>query len=182
MPVSETYIPTNPGNRFLGSWIGIAIVMLAMLAITWAIFSQARVSLLQNDVLELRQENARLRENATATVYTFTTTSITPPNMRGTVYLSTSGSGIIGVRNLPPTGDDHTFRIWLISDNVDASGSGSLFITPTGEGFALLPADSSGYASIAISLEPDNGGNVAGSYLLVVDVHPARGFQHTPLL
>ncbi len=159
----------------------IAIAALLVMATGWAVINQARVSSLQADVEQLRQDIALLRQNATATAYTFEPTDIAPPNLRGSVYIATSGSGVVTLSNLPPTGDDHSFQVWLLDKDGTGSPAGKVFLTPTGEGFALIPADSSGYTQIAISLEPDGASSTPGSYLLVVDVNPARGDQSLPV-
>ena len=174
-------LPHVPGLPRLAS-VTLVFGLIAVLAIGWATFNQVRVSSLQDDVQQLQQDNAILRTNANATAYTFAATDITPPNMRGMVYIGTAGSGVVAISNLPPAGDDHSFQVWLVNNDDSATAAGALFVTPTGEGFALIPADSRGYTRIAISLEPDAAsGATAGGYLLIVDVNAARGAHTLPV-
>ena len=166
----------NDGGLSRPAYSAIVLGLVAILAIGWAAVTQVRMSSLEDEVQHVHQDNAELRANANANAYTFAPTEITPPNMRGMVFIGTAGSGVVAVSNLPPAGDGHSFQLWLVNDDDSATAAGALFVTATGEGFALIPADSSGYMRIAISLEPDEGrGVTAGGYLLVVDVNAARG-------
>jgi hypothetical protein len=103
-------------------------------------------------------------------------TDIAPANVQGVAYVGTSGSGVVVINNLPPAGDNEVYQLWLLGDtNESAIAAGTLLTNQQGQGFALLPADASGYSRIAISLEPQGSEQPSGAFLLVAEVNPARG-------
>ena len=167
-------INATPGN------IAIACGILALLALVWAVVNQVRVSELQSDVDSLREDNAILRENANATAYEFVKTDSAPNNLAGVAYVGTTRSGVVMITNLPPAGDNEVYQVWLVNPDDSAIAAGSLFVADNGQGFALIPADVTGYDRIAISLEPNGGSDQpAGGYLLVAEVPAIRGQQPT---
>lgn len=162
--------------------IAIACGMLALITMTWAIVNHTRISALDAEMQSLRDDVAILRENANATAYTFTATNIAPSNVQGVAYIGTSGSGAVVISNLPPAGDNEVYQLWLLGEtNEGAIAAGTLLTNQQGQGFALLPADASGYSRIAISLEPAGSDSPSGAFLLIAEVNPARGIYPAPL-
>jgi hypothetical protein len=169
-------ISASPGSLTL------ACAMLALIALTWAVINQVRISDLHADLDSLRADNAILRENANATAYLFVPSDIAPNNLNGVAYLGTSGSGAVVISNLPPAGDNEVYRVWLVNPDDSATAAGSLFLADNGQGFALIPADASGYNRIAISLEPNgDSATPSGDFLLVAEVPAVRGEQPQPI-
>ncbi len=160
----------------LSTTITLACIALALITSIWAVINHNRVDSLQGEVHDLRAQNATLRENANSTAYPFVATDTAPPNLQGVAYIGTSGSGAVAISNLPPAGDNEVYQLWLLGDTDDsAMAAGTLLVNAQGQGFALLPADASGYSRIAISLEPQGSEQPSGAFLLLAEVNPARG-------
>lgn len=169
-------ISATPGT------MAIACGILAVIAIIWAVVNQTLIADLQSDINGLREDNTILRENANSTAYVFERTEISPASIGGVAYIGTSGSGVVAVSNLPPAGDDEVFQLWLINPDDSVSGAGTLLVADNNQGFALIPADATGYDRIAVSLEPNGGSNTpSGGYLLVAEVNAGRGWQPQPM-
>ena len=156
--------------------VALAGLVLALITTIWAVVNHNRISSVNTEADDLRAQVATLRENANATAFPFVATDIAPPNLQGVAYIGTSGSGVVAISNLPPAGENEVYQLWLLGESDDnAVAAGSLLTSPQGQGFALLPADASGYSRIAISLEPQGSVEPSGAFLLVAEVNPARG-------
>lgn len=156
--------------------VAIACLVLALMTTIWAVLNHNRTSGLEDEVTDLRAQVSTLRENANATAFPFVATDIAPANLQGVAYIGTSGSGAVVISNLPPAGDNEVYQLWLLGESDDgAVAAGTLLTNQQGQGFALLPADASGYSRIAISLEPKGSKEPSGAFLLVAEVNPARG-------
>lgn len=162
--------------------IAIACGVLAIIAVVWAVVNQIRIADLEGEANELREDNAILRENANATRYLFEPADTAPADLNGVAYLGATGSGVVVVSNLLPAGDNEVYQVWLINPEGSATSAGTLFTTDNGQGFALIPADATGYSSIGISLEPNGGTDTpSGGYLLTAEVNAGRGWQPQPM-
>lgn len=160
----------------LPATVALACIGLALITTIWAVVNHNRINSLSTEADNLRDQIATLRENANATAYTFVPTDIAPANVQGVAYVGTSGSGAVAINNLPPAGDSEVYQLWLLGDTNDSAiAAGTLLINQQGQGFALLPANASGYSRIAISLEPQGSEEPSGAFLLVAEVNPARG-------
>lgn len=157
--------------------IAVICVVLAIMTSIWAIVNHNRVASLEDEAQDLRQDISVLRENANSTAYVFEATDIAPPNLQGVAFIRTSGSGAVAISNLPPAGDNDVYQLWLVNADDSATSAGALITNENGQGFALIPADSSGYTRIAISLEQAGATQPSGEFLLTTEVNPARGIQ-----
>lgn len=147
----------------------IALGVLAVITSVWAVISHNEAETLEREVLELRA-------NANASMYVMDPTDSAPTATQGQVFISLSGSGVVMVSNLPQPGDNEEFRLWYLQDNDDtAMAGGSLTVSETGQGFALIPADTTNYSRIAVSLEPSGSEVPGGSFLLIGEVRSGRG-------
>lgn len=175
---------TPTGNSLpLPKMIAIGCGLLALVTSLWGLVNHNRMTSLEAEVTTLRDDIAILRENATASVYPFTATEIAPPDLQGVVYIGISGSGAVIISNLPPAGDNEVYQMWLLGETDDnAVAAGTLWTNPQGQGFALIPADSSGYARIAVSLEPQGSDEPSGAFLLIASVNEARGVYPGPVV
>lgn len=129
-----------------------------------------------NEIASLQTQNAQLREHANATLYVMEPSSLAPAALRGEVYLSISRSGVIALSGLPSPGSNEVYMVWLIHDSdATLTAAGTISTNDTGQGFALLPADSAPYNRIAVSLETEGTTVPEGGYLLETEVLPGRG-------
>lgn len=161
----------------LSTLLVIALGVVAVLTSGWAVVLQNRVESLEQHVNQLEDANATLRANANATMYTLERTDIAPPQLAGQVYLNPTGSGVVVVSNLPLPGDNEAYHVWFESeDGASVTRGGALYVSSTGQGFALIPADTMGYARIGISLDSeDANSDTPGAFLLVAEVPTGRG-------
>lgn len=160
----------------LPATVATACLVLAIITTIWAVVNHNRISDIEDEVNDLRAQISTLRENANATAFAFVATDIAPANLQGVAYIGTSGSGAVAISNLPPAGDSEVYQLWLLGESDEgAVAAGTLLTNQQGQGFALLPADASGYSRIAISLEPNGSNEPSGAFLLIAEVNPARG-------
>lgn len=129
-----------------------------------------------DEIASLQADNTQLRERANATLYTMEPSDLAPTALRGEVFLTVSRSGVIALSGLPAPGGNEVYMVWLINDaDGTATAAGTISRNDTGQGFALLPADSAPYNRIAVSLESVGTTVPEGTYLLDVEVLPGRG-------
>lgn len=129
-----------------------------------------------DEIAKLKTDNAQLREHANATLYIMEPSDLAPAALRGEAYLTVSRSGVIALSGLPTAGNNEVFMVWLINDSDGtAVSAGTISTHDTGQGFALLPADSAPYNRIAVSLEVVGTTVPEGSYLLETEVLPNKG-------
>lgn len=155
----------------IGSWWAIAAVALGVLALIFGGWAFA----LQNRVDNLEKELAAVRANATASVFTLGPTDRAPATARGQVFLSLTGSGVVTASNLPQPGDNEAYHLWFLTADGKATSGGVLAVDQQGQGFALIPADSTAFAQIAVSLEPVGTASTDGTWLLIGDVDSGNG-------
>jgi Anti-sigma-K factor rskA len=150
-------------RRVSPAWIGVAA------AVVLSAFSLFRVVMLQNQVANLEsaltaQSGRYDRVASVLASEQLAVRSLQPVaqtvNSRGMVYLdSSSGTGMLMCRNLPPIAPGHAYQIWFVRGNERVSG-GMLWPDGFGNGYTLIdvPSDLQSFDSIGLTDEPGNGG------------------------
>lgn len=167
---------TTPGDsnplHQMRLWLFPAVIALMIIAIatsSWALSLNSRIDSLESEL-------STIRTNASASYYALEPTDSAPTAIRGQVFISITGSGVLTITNAPQPGDNEEYRLWFLNDDDDTIMSNVAFnIDANGQGFALIPADTSGYDRVAVSLEPTESQSPGGHYLLTAQVKSTRG-------
>lgn len=162
-------------NQRIGSgvhrWM-LAVVALGVLAIiagVWALTLQGQVESLEDDL-------AAVRANANATRYELPPTETAPESARGQVWLSPSGSGVVTLSNMPTSGDNEVYTLWIeTADGSEPIWANTFAMDDAGQGYALIPADMEGITRIGVTLEQRGNQSASGDYLLTTEVTGGNG-------
>ncbi len=138
--------------------IAIASVAGCIVLAVWAASLRSDLSDANGRIAALSEEQARLRESATAAVYDLSPTAQGPTNASGTMFLTASGSGVLNVVNLPALEDGMAYQLWFLPPDEGEPIPGSTFtVDDQGIGFTLIAADVGSFRGVSISLEPESG-------------------------
>lgn len=153
----------------------LALALVGM--IFWTLSLRGDIDSLEQEIANVRAENASLRESANATVYQLLPTEDAPENANAQAWFSIQGSGVLSVANMPQLEDGMAYQFWYVTDSPnDPIPGGTFTVDDNGQGFMLIPPDVSGVTSIAVSLEPEGGSSSpTGPILLTSEVSNARG-------
>lgn len=154
--------------------------LLAIVAIglsIWSVQLRNDRDAIQERLASALQDNATLRQQATASAYQLTPTAQGPANASGTAFFALSGSGVLTVANLPAPEEGKVYQLWYLAGQMNPPVPGGTFtIDAQGIGFMLIPADVGAFTAIGVSTEPEGGSAApAGPMLLTSAVSGARG-------
>lgn len=137
----------------------IALAVLAVAALLWALALLDRVSTRNDEIDALREQVAQLRGSANASAFTLTPASEEAPDARATIFASAvDRSVLIDVSGLPALEGDEVYQIWFQDARSNEWVLGPAFgVNRQGESVQRLAGDVPGFSRVAISREPGPG-------------------------
>lgn len=168
---------TAPGSNAILWIIALVAVIGGIGLAVWATSLRGDLASANDRIAALVDERNGLRQAATASTHELSPTAQGPPSASGTIYLTTEGSGVLNVVNMPAPEDGAGYQVWFLPDNEGAPVPGAMLpVDERGVGFVLIPADSGNFRGISISQEPVGGSEApSGPMLLAGSATGARG-------